>query len=136
VEDLEQKLRRVAGHRAVAEAKAGRERDLAESRDRLERIVQKKMKTAFVGALARVERAFGALWGHGKSDLRLTPEERAWRAVWDECRTEILNNGNHQARALEAEFPQYEINWTGYRVVLTPLPAPAEEDGTDEQADV
>jgi hypothetical protein len=134
VEDLERKLRRVAAERAVTERRATLARDLAEGRGRLERIVQKKLKTAFVGALARVEAAFGALWGHGKSDSRLAPEERAWRAVWEACRNEILNNGNHQARALEAEFPQYDIQWTGYRAILTP--APAEEDGTDEQADV
>ena len=129
-ESLEQRLARTHRARVAAEAEASRERFLADSRGRLEAIVQRKLKTAFVGALARVERFFGAVWGHGKSDARLTPEERAWRAVWDQCRTEILNNGNHQARALEAEFPQYEIHWTGYRAVLTP-PPPTEDEKSE-----
>jgi hypothetical protein len=78
--------------------------------------VQKKVTTSFIGALAKVETYIGRkLWAHGSDVSQCTPTELAWREVWEQCRTEILNNGNAQLRAVENEVMQYEISWNKFR---------------------
>ncbi len=102
--------------------KAGQER--AEERHheasngRLLKILKKKISTSFIGALARFEAHFGEVWGHGLDQSECTPGQLAWRKVWEEARTEVLNNGNAQSRAVESEMGQYTVAWDGYRTVL------------------
>lgn len=131
MESLEETLRRVAAGRGRAEAEGAEQRYLARSRGRLAAIVRKKLTTSFVGALARFEEHFGAVWGRGLPDSRLTPEQRAWRGVWERCRTEVLNNGNNQARAVENEFPQYTVRWDRY---VTVLPAAGADPGVESES--
>jgi hypothetical protein len=115
--DLENRLREVSARRSVEDTA----RHSENSRRRLLRILQKKLTTSFIGALSQVESHIGKeLWGHGLEAGDCTPEQLAWRAVWEECRNAILNNGNGQVRAVEAEMQQYEVNWRGYR---TSIPA-------------
>lgn len=88
-----------------------------DSRKRLDRIASKKMKTTFIGALSVFEQSeFGSLWGHNKPLSELTDEERKWREIWEEVRTEILNNGNNQLRALQNEISQYKISWNRHTI--------------------
>lgn len=91
------------------------------SRERLLKIVEKKIRTTMIGALAAVEETLGReLWGYGKPDKDCTPDELAWRAFWNErVRPLILNNGNSQLRAMQAELLLYNIMWTGYQNVMT-----------------
>lgn len=111
------KLGRVCRHRREeGEAQADRFRDA--SRRRLLRILQKKLRTSFIGALAKFETHFGRLWGHGLDESECTPEQLAWREVWEQARTEVLNNGNGQLRAVEAELPLYTVVWDGYQAVM------------------
>jgi len=91
------------------------------SRRRLQKILEKKLTTSFIGALARFEALFGSLWGHGKDESELTENELAWRDLWVEARTEVLNNGNNQIRAIQQELQQYECWWHGYQTVLKPV---------------
>lgn len=99
------------------------------SRDRLLGIISKKIQTTMIGALAAVEDSIGReLWGHGKQARDCTPDELFWREIWQEkVRPAILNNGNNQLRALQAELLLYEMVWTGYQHVL-PV---RQERGTD-----
>ena len=87
------------------------------SKDRLLKISKKKIQTTMIGALSTVEKSFGFLWGH-ESGEALTPEQEHVKQLYDEVRSEILDRGNNQARNLEAEFNNYEINWLRYQITL------------------
>lgn len=88
------------------------------SRQRLLTILRKKLKTSFIGSIAEFEKFFGALWGHGKLPEELTQQERGFRDLWEECRTEVLDNGNDQIRAVEDEISQYSIMWNRHKLTL------------------
>lgn len=87
-----------------------------DSRRRLNNIITKKVQTTMIGAISQFEEGFGFLWGHGEETI--TPDQEQMRAVWDEVRTNILNNGNNQIRALNQELQQYDIKWNRYSVTL------------------
>ena len=86
------------------------------SKKRLSNIISTKIKTSFIGAISSCEKNFGFLWGHGKDDENLTEEELSMREIWDEIRTEILDNGNTQLRAANNEIDNYSINWERYNI--------------------
>jgi len=95
-------------------------RIVRDSRERLKRTSAKKFRTAFIFPISEFETTFGlALWGHGLPDEELTPLQMANRERWQQVRTNILNNGNTQLRAMEAEIDLHEIRFVGYKVDLT-----------------
>jgi len=129
MDSLESKLSRVTQVRQ-SERVAQQQRYQESSRDRLLKLVQKKMRTSFIGALAKMEEFIGEkLWGHGKSRQECTEDELYWRDIWDECRTEILNNGNNQLRAVESEIAQYTMCWNRFQTVLRPSSNQGVKDG-------
>ena len=87
------------------------------SKDRLLKISKKKIQTTMIGALSTVEKHLGFLWGYESSDP-LTPEQEHLKELYEEVRSEILDRGNNQARNLEAEFANYDINWLKYQITL------------------
>ena len=89
-----------------------------DSKNRLFKITSTKIRTSFIGALSSFEQNFGHLWGHRLSDSELTEEQLKWRELWESCRTSILNNGNHQIRAVENEMSQYLISWNRHQTFL------------------
>ena len=104
------------------------------SKDRLLKISKKKIQTTMIGALSTVEKHFGFLWGH-ESGEALTPEQEHMKQLFDEVRSEILDRGNNQARNLEAEFNNYEINWLRYQITLPvkDIATIKEEENGEEQ---
>ena len=94
-----------------------------ESKKQLMDRVHKKMQTAFIGSLAKMEDAFGFLWGMFEDDLDEDEKEiidvlekagfdkSFFRQKWDEARTNILHNGNNQSRSLQQEIEQYSVTW-------------------------
>ena len=84
------------------------------SRKRLKEIVEKRIRTTMIGALAELERSsFGKLFGYDKTNL--TEEERKWKIIWDEIRTNILNQGNNQLREAVRDLEQFEAKFKPYR---------------------
>jgi hypothetical protein len=83
------------------------------SKNRLITNVEKKFRTTMIGSLAVFEKYFGELWGHGKGEL--TQEQRDFRELWEEARTDILNNGNTQMRIAQEEIAQYTMTWNRYK---------------------
>lgn len=69
------------------------------SKERLLKIVDQKIQTAFIGALAQIEERFPEL----QNDKR-----------WFDARNAILTNGNAQKRAVHAELEQYEVRWNRF----------------------
>ena len=79
------------------------------TKERLKDFASKKVTTAFVGALACFEEAFGHLWGHGYCWEDLTEDEREWFEIWRECRAAILDKGNDQAKALLEVVERHDV---------------------------
>ena len=102
-----------------AQKQQSKSRVLDDSKLRLKALSAKKFKTCFVFAIAEFEKVFGLdLWGHGLPDDKLTDIQRANKERWQNVRTNILNKGNTQARAMEAEFDLHEIKFVGYQMDL------------------
>lgn len=95
------------------------EKKSIDSKNRLRRIMEKKFKTSFIGAISKFETVFGRLWGHGKDYGQLTENEKKFRLLWEQVRGEILNNGNNQIRAMQQEIELYDIIFNGYQSLLT-----------------
>ncbi len=103
--------------RANAQAAAdGAKRLLAE-------LVARRLRTAFIGAMARFEEHIGrTLWGHGLPEAELSENQAAWRAVWEKCRAEVLTHGNAQVRAAEADFQPFDVKRAAQKLVLVAPP--------------
>jgi hypothetical protein len=113
--DLNKRLRKVVeGRRGEAEASKLKYQQV--SQRKLLTSLRKKCQTIFIGDIARIEKYFGFLWGQGKKEL--TPEERKWRTYWEKCRTEILDNGNTQLRAVENEINEHTIERNRYETKI------------------
>ncbi len=90
----------------------------ADSRDRLSKILKKKIQTTMIGSLSSIEEHFSHLW---EGDM--TPEKQAFYDIFQKVRSEILDKGNAQARNLDAELNQYEVKWLRYSMTIPVKPA-------------
>lgn len=86
-----------------------------ESRERLKKICETKIKTTMIGALDSIEKKFEKFY---TDSARPTNEELILRRIFEELRTEILDKGNQQIRNLDTEFEQYTIEWKRYTLQL------------------
>lgn len=88
----------------------------AESKDRLSKILKKKIQTTMIGALSTIEENFGFLWEQmeGKSEA----EQEIMKELYKKVRSEILDKGNNQARNIDAELAQYEVEWLRYNMKI------------------
>ena len=104
----------VSAQQTQRESKEKKYKD--KSKKRLATIISTKIKTSFIGSISVCENNFGFLWGHGKDVEELTEQEAAVREIWDEVRTQILDNGNTQLRAAASEMNNYSISWDRYHL--------------------
>jgi transcription termination factor Rho len=88
----------------------------SDSKDRLAKILKKKIQTTMIGALSTIEENFGFLWSNPSGEL--TPAQAELKAVYDKVRSEILDKGNNQARNIDAELSQYEVEWLRYSIQI------------------
>ena len=98
------------------------EKRLEDCRRRLDKIVSTKIRTSFIGAIAKFEEKFGALWGQDKKEDELTEEELQMRRLWDGVRTAILNNGNNQLRSAQNEIANHVVSWNRHHMDLVVKP--------------
>ncbi len=103
------------------------QRYLDESKRRLGKIVETKLKTSFIGALSQFEQEFGFLWGHEQQG-DLTDEQEFMKEIWERTRTSVLNNGNNQIRAVKSEIANHSIEWQRYRSELPVKPMEPKEE--------
>lgn len=89
-------------------------------KERLKKIIGKKIETTMIYPLSQFEVAFGELWGCGLPEDKLTDEELIMRKKWEEVRQRILDNGNRQKRNAMSELEQYNVEWLRYRQVFLP----------------
>lgn len=89
-----------------------------QSRERLRKNIESKIRTTMIGALSHVEQVLGFLWGQGKPKHTLTDEELSNEVLKEELRTAILNLGNNQIRAANSELGQYDVEWKRHHYQL------------------
>ena len=87
----------------------------AESKDRLSKNLKKKIQTTMIGALSSIEENFGFLWN---STQQLTKEQELMKDLYQKVRSEILDKGNNQARNIDAELAQYDVEWLRYTMKI------------------
>jgi hypothetical protein len=112
-EDIDNKMWRLNQHR-IQDDVDRQKRVAAKSKTQLSSIIERKVKTTMIGAISQFEQFFGELWGYNKHASERTREEQVMYDKWMIARTNILNNGNNQNRALQNELQQYFILWQGY----------------------
>lgn len=106
--------------------KAVREQQYKEdSKERLSKLLKKKVQTTMIGALSSIEEHFGFLWEDCK-----TEDQKKFKELYDNVRSEILDKGNHQARNIDAELAQYEVEWKKYHLKIPVIP---QKENKDEQ---
>lgn len=91
---------------------------LCDSKDRLSKILKKKIQTTMIGSLSTIEEHLGFLWdGDSK-------EHAEMRKIYEKIRSEILDKGNNQSRNIDAELSQYEVKWLKYQLQLPVVKKP------------
>ena len=96
----------------------------SDSKERLAKILKKKVQTTMIGALSSIEEHFGFLWD---SNGELSEQQKLMYDLYQKLRSEILDKGNTQARNVDAELSQYDIKWLRYSVNI-----PVRENKSEE----
>lgn len=84
----------------------------------LNRLIQKRCTTIFIGTLDSIEQKFGHLWGIEKDLRDLTERERLFLEVWKNLRKEILDKGNFQTKNLLKELEVFEVGLKKYNYTV------------------
>jgi hypothetical protein len=103
------------------------ERYKYDSKDRLSKILRKKVETTMIGAISSLEDHFSFLWT--AQDSEMTEEKKFMFDIFQKVRSEILDKGNSQARNIDAELNQYEVKWMRYSVEI---PVKPNDERTDK----
>ena len=98
-----------------------------DSKDRLSKILRKKLATTMIGAISSIEDHFSFLWD--AKDSEMTEDKKFMYETFQKVRSEILDKGNTQARNVDAELNQYEVKWMRYSIEM-PIKQ-NKEGGTD-----
>lgn len=88
-----------------------------ESKDKLAKILKKKIQTTMIGSLSTIEENFGFLWTN-EDGAPLTKDQEMMKNIYNKIRSEILDRGNNQARNIDAELSQYEIECIKYQIKI------------------
>ena len=88
----------------------------SDSKQRLSKILRKKIETTMIGALSSIEEHFGFLWTEGSPYEG--EEKAAMLDLYNKIRSEILDKGNTQARNVDAELAQYDLKWLKYTMTI------------------
>jgi flagellar biosynthesis/type III secretory pathway chaperone len=91
-----------------------RSQKLLRGKETLSKSIIKRLNTIMIGSISKFENFFGEIWGHGKDFNQLTEAEVKLFEIWQQCRDEILNNGNAQKRMLLSELDLFEILCKGH----------------------
>ena len=77
--------------------------------EELKSIVEKRMKTVFIGAISSIE---DSAYGKLKSE---SPE---WNRIFQDLRNDILNKGNDQLRILLEELDDFSVGARKYKYYM------------------
>lgn len=85
-----------------------------DSKERLSKILKKKIQTTMIGALSTIEENLSFLWDDEDSKI----DKEKMKEIYNKIRSEILDRGNNQARNVDAELAQYEVVWLRYSIKM------------------
>jgi len=91
-----------------------------DSKDRLSKILKKKIQTTMIGALSSIEENLRFLWEQDNPKI----SKSQMKEVYNKIRSEILDRGNNQARNVDAELAQYEVEWLRYSIQIPVIQNP------------
>lgn len=97
-----------------------------DSKDRLGKIIKKKIETTMIGAISSIEENFGFLWNN-EDGSDLSPEQIEMKENFMKVRSEILDKGNNQSRNIDVELNNYNIEWKKFKLTLPVRPGKNEE---------
>lgn len=115
MENFNELVRKQSEYKSIREDKYKQD-----SRDRLSKILRKKVETTMIGALSSIENHFSFLWS-SENDV-LSSEQKIMYDIYQKVRSEILDKGNTQARNIDAELAQYDVKWLRYQATLPVYP--------------
>jgi len=92
-----------------------KEDNLKRSRDNLKRLVEKRIRTTMIGALACVEEKFGQFW-KTENNEKMTAEQASLYQLFQEIRSVILDNGNNQIRLLDKDIDNFNVEAKKYHI--------------------
>jgi hypothetical protein len=124
MENFDDLIRQQSEYKSVREDKFKQD-----SRDRLGKILKKKVETTMIGALSSIEEHFAFLWT--PKDSGMSPEQKMMYDTFQKVRSEILDKGNTQARNVDAELSQYEVKWLRYQTTMPILSRKTGEEQDD-----
>lgn len=91
-----------------------------ESREKLENIITKRIKTTMIGAVAAVEESLKQFWDNGGE--KLTEEQERIFNLFQEMRSKILDNGNNQIRLIEKDLDNFNVELKIYHISFPVIP--------------
>jgi len=101
------------------EKSEAKEKEICEnSKKQLVDMLEKRLKTTFIGAISSFENAFGYMWGHNKKNTDRNEHEKDMYNLWMQTRNEILNKSNVQSRAIIEDLRNYTVKFNMYKIVM------------------
>ena len=98
-----------------------------DSKERLSKILKKKIETTMIGALSSIEEHFGFLWEAAQGSTP-SEEQAIMKDLFQKVRSEILDKGNNQARNVDAELSQYSVEWLKYSMKIPVISKDIQEE--------
>ena len=77
----------------------------------IENLMEKRMKTIMIGALARFEENFDYLWNEATSQS----DKKYFLDLWQKTRQEILDYGNNQIRLAKKDLGNVDSKPSKYK---------------------
>ena len=82
-------------------------------------VSKKRFQTVFVGAVSKIEKCFGSLWGDDElNEDEMTPEQLFWYKKFLVLRDEIFDQGNEQKNKFEKDVQNFDIIYKGYKIEI------------------
>jgi|TARA_B100001939_G_C16695028_1_gene510350 hypothetical protein len=82
-------------------------------------VSKKRFQTVFVGAVSKIEKCFGSLWGDDEiNEDEMTPEQLSWYKKFLDLRDEIFDQGNEQKNKFEKDVQNFDIIYKGYKIEI------------------
>lgn len=91
-----------------------------ESKERLSKILKKKIQTTMIGALSTMEEHLSFLWEEDAPKFTKTQ----MKEIYNTIRSEILDKGNGQARNVDAELADYDISCLKFSIKIPVVQRP------------
>jgi hypothetical protein len=78
--------------------------------------IHTRITTAFIFAIAEMERLFGDLWAHNEEDdNKLSEQHLFYDKLYENFRKRVLDNGNYQIRELKKDLNNYYIKFDKFK---------------------